>query len=60
MVEVELKDLPEGMVNLELVNAASSADDGLLYLAQVSDSYNLANEEQSKARGELYSREPGG
>jgi len=63
MVEAALEDLPEGIVNIQLVDEASPADEGLLYPSQASDSDNPApntrlNEEQLKARGELYLREP--
>ena len=58
MVEAAVEDLPEGMVNIQLVDEASPADEGLLYLGQESDSGNLADEEQLKAQGELYLREP--
>ena len=65
MVEAALEDLPEGMVNIQLVDDASPAGESLLYLGQASDidisaSANIVNpgEEQLRARGELYSRGP--
>ena len=58
MVEAALEDLPEGIVNIQLVDEASPADEGLLYLGQASNSNNPADEEQLKDRGDLYLREP--
>jgi len=58
MVEAALEDLPEGTVNIQLVDEASPAGEGLLYLGQASESDKPADEEQLMARGELSLREP--
>ena len=58
MVEAALEDLPKGIVNIQLVDEASPAGEGLLYLDQAPGSDNPADEEQLKARGEIYLRQP--
>jgi len=66
MVDAALEDLPQGIVNIQLVDEASPADESLLYLGQASDSDNPADvvnpeevgEEELKAQGEPYLRVP--
>ena len=56
MVEAALEDLTGAIVNVQLVDEASPADESLLYLGQASDGDNAANQEQLKARGKIYFR----
>jgi len=53
MIEASLEDLPKGIVNIQLVDNASPADEGLLYLSRSVDSDNLVDEEQFKAQDNL-------
>ena len=57
MVEAALRDLPEVTVNLRIDDETAPAGERALYLHQSRTSDGPANEEQLKARGELYVRE---